>query len=242
MTSTAPEYPANLKRPASSVRFFFAAHAVLLLAVAGGFSRTFYLRPLFSTRPLPPVLYLHGAVLTAWFLLTVMQGWLIQTRRVQLHRRTGYFLAAYAAVVVVMGVIADLRMGSEITAPRDPEGIVFWGNLFSLVLFATFLSLAIVFRKRPETHKRLTLVASISIVGPAVARFADLSPSGAAARPFYGGGGLLALFGALILYDLIVRRRPHPVSIVGLLSTLVAGVLAAYLALSGSGFVLMRGA
>jgi hypothetical protein len=241
MSSAAPEYPANLERPVSSVRFFFAAHVVLLLALVGGFSRSFYLRPLFSTHPLPPVLYLHGAVLTAWFLVAVMQGWLIQTRRVRLHRRTGYFAAAYAVVVVLMGVIADLRMGAEITAPRDPEGIVFWGNLFSLALFATFVSLAVVFRKRPETHKRLTLVASISIVGPAVARFADWSFGGPAARPFYGGGGLLALFGVLIVFDLIVRRRPHTVSVLGLLSTLAAGTLAAYLAFSGRGFALLHG-
>ena len=30
------------------------------------------------------------------------------------------------------------------------------------------------------------------------------------ARRFYGIGGLLVLFGALIVYDLIVRRDPHP--------------------------------
>jgi hypothetical protein len=213
----------------------------MLLAVLGGFSHTFYLRPLYSVRPLPAVLYLHGAVLTAWFLLTVVQGWLVHTRRFRLHRRTGYVVATYAALVVAMGVIADLRMAEEIDSPKDPENIVVWGNFYSLVLFASYVSLAVVFRKQPEVHKRLTLLASVSIVGPALARFADFSPGGPAARPLYGIGGLLALYGSLTVYDLMVRRRPHPVSWIGALAFLVTLAAAVYLAISGRGFALLHG-
>lgn len=234
--------PAMSRR--GSVRFFFAAHMALLLAVLGGFSRTFYLRPMFSTRPLPPVLYVHGAVLTLWFLLAALQGWLVQTRRLRLHRRTGYFIAAYAAVVVVMGLVADLRLGAGITSPHDGDIIVFWGNLFSLVFFAALVSLGVVFRHRAETHKRLMLMASFSIVGPALARFADwpISPGGSGGRPLYGIGGLLLLFGSLIVYDLLVRRRPHPVSSFGALAILASLAAAVFLAVSGTGFSILHGA
>jgi hypothetical protein len=212
-----------------------------LLAVLVGFSHTFYLRPLFSSRPLPPALYLHGAVLTVWFLLTVLQGWLVETQRFRVHRRTGYVVAAYAALVVVMGLVADLRLAAEIDSPKDPDNIVFWGNLFSLALFTTYVSLAVVFRKKPEVHKRLTLLASISIVGPALARFADWSPGGFAARPLYGIGGLLVLFGSLFVYDFIVRRRPHPVSWIGALAFVAILTAAVYLAASGKGFSFLHG-
>ncbi len=244
MSRDTPEIAASPARgdSATSVDFFFFAHIALLLTLLVGFSRSFYLRPLFSTRSLPPVLYVHGTVLTVWFLLTVLQGWLVRTQRFRLHRRTGYCVAAYAAVVVTMGLVADLRLAGEIDSPKDPDNIVVWGNLFTLVMFATSVVLAVVYRKRPEVHKRLTLLASVSIVGPALARFSTWSifPGGDAARPLYGIGGLLVLFGSLLVYDLIVRRRPHPVSWIGALALVASLAAAAYLAFSGTGFAILH--
>ena len=245
MSSDALETGLTLDRRAtrSPVGFFFLAHLVLLVVVLVGFSPTFYLRPLFKTRPLPAVLYLHGAVLTFWFLLAVLQGWLIRTQRLRLHRRVGYVSAGYAALVVVMGLIADARLASEIESPSDAENIVFWGNLFTLMLFTAFVSLGVVFRKRPEAHKRLILLASFSIVGPAMARFTEwpIFPGGFDARRYYGIGGLLVLFGALIVYDLIVRRRPHPASWIGALAILASLAVAVFLAVSGKGFNILHG-
>lgn len=223
-------------RPASG--FFLLAHVALLVAVFVGFAPTFYLRPLYRAHPLPVVLYVHGAVLTCWFLLTVMQGWLIRTNRYRWHRQIGFVIAGYAALVVAMGMIADLRMASDIRTPQDVENIIVLGNFFSLVFFTTYVSLALVLRKRPDAHKRLILLASISIVGPALARFTEwpIFPGGINARPLYGVGGLLVLYGALIVYDLIVRRRPHPVSWIGTLAMLAGGAAAVFLAVSGAGF------
>jgi hypothetical protein len=229
-------------RPAGG--FFFLAHVALLVAVLVGFAPTFYLRPLYSTHPLPIVLYVHGAVLTCWFCLTVLQGWLIRTRRHRVHRQIGFAIAGYAALVVAMGLVADLRMASEIRTPQDADNIVVWGNFFSLVLFTTYVSLAVVLRKRSDAHRRLTFLASISIVGPALARFTEwpIFPGGMNARPYYGVGGLLFLYGALIVYDLIVRRRPHPVSWLGTLAMLACSTTAVYLAVSGKGFHILHGA
>ena len=60
--------------------------------------------------------------------------------------------------------------------------------------------------------------------------------------PLYGIGGLLVLFGSLILYDLVVRRRPHPVSWIGALAILASLVAAGFLAFSGMGFAILHGA
>jgi len=245
MSSDTPATGLTLdRRAAATTRFFFLGHLALLVVVLVGFSPAFFLRPLLRDGPLPVVLYLHGAVLTSWFLLTVLQGWLIQTRRLRLHRRIGYAVASYAAVVVVMGVIADARMASQIGSPADAENIVVWGNLFTLMLFTAFVSLAVVFRKRPEAHKRLTLLASMSIVGPAIARFPEwpIFPGGEDAHRYYGIGGLLVIFGLLIAYDLIVRRRPHPASWIGALAIVASLAAAVFLAVSGEGFAILRGA
>ena len=78
MSRAAADVVPDLPRTAtvSSVRFFFIAQVALLIAVLVGFSPTFYLRPLFKVHPLPAVLYVHGAVLTGWFMLTALwDGW-----------------------------------------------------------------------------------------------------------------------------------------------------------------------
>src|ERR1700730_9006168 len=114
--------------------FFLAAHVVLLVVVLLGFSPSFYLRSAsHHVRQLPTLLYVHGAVLTVWFLLTVMQGLLIRTQRLRLHRRLGYVAAGYAAVVIVFGILANLMLISEIDSPADGENVVVWGNFFTLV-------------------------------------------------------------------------------------------------------------
>jgi hypothetical protein len=70
---------------------------------------------------------------------------------------------------------------------------VLFGFSPTLLLLAVFVSLAVVFRSNPDAHKRLTLLASFSIVGPALARFTEwrIFPGGDEARPVYGIAGLL---------------------------------------------------
>jgi hypothetical protein len=57
----------------------------------------------------------------------------------------------------------------------------------------------------------------------------------------YGIVGLLVLFVSLIVYDLIVRRRPHPVSWIGALAFVASLAAAVSLALSGGGFAILHG-
>lgn len=227
-----------------STRFYLAAHVVLLLVLLGGFSRSFYLRPMFGADTLPPFLYLHGTVITAWFVLAALQAWWIQAGSMRFHRRSGYFLAAFGGLVVAVGLVADLRLGRAISSPSDPEIIVFWGNLFTLGLFATFVSVGVLFRRKAEVHKRLMLLASFSIVGPALARLADwpVSPGGSGARPLYGIVGLVVLFGSLLAFDVLQRRRPHPVSAIGVVAILVGLAAAVFLGVSGRGFDFLHGA
>lgn len=47
-----------------------------------GFAPTFFLRPVFTDRPKPACLYVHGAVLTLWFALAFVRGVLVARRRV----------------------------------------------------------------------------------------------------------------------------------------------------------------
>jgi len=87
----------------------------------------------------------------------------------------------------------------------------------SIVAFAILLAAAIVLRRRPDTHKRLMLLASISIVQPAfgrIFRWPVFVASGAegimlsVAAPF-------ALVGALFVYDLLSCKSLHSATVAG---------------------------
>jgi hypothetical protein len=246
MSSGTPELYVAPARGISGSRpsFFLAAHVVLLVVVLLGLSPSFFLRSAFHhVTPLSALLYAHGAVLTVWFLITVVQGWLIRAQELRLHRRLGYVAAGYAVIVIVFGTLANLRLISEIDSPDDGENIVVWGNFFTLVMFAAFVSLAIVFRKKPEVHKRLILLASMSIVGPALARFPrwPIFAGGLEAGRTYAIAGLLIMFALLLMYDVVTRKKPHPASWVGMVLILASLGGAVVLGITGIGYHILHG-
>ena len=170
-------------------------------------------------------------------------GGLIQTQRLRLHRQFGYVAAGYAAIVIVFGTLANIRLISEIDSPADGENIVVWGNFFTLVMFAAFVSLAVVFRKRPEAHKRLMLLASMSIIGPALARLPrwPIFAGGLEAGRIYAIAGLLIMFALLLTYDVVTRKKPHPASWVGMVLILSSIAGAVFLGVTGIGFHMLHG-
>lgn len=196
-------------------RWFFAVFAGLLLAIVlVGFSPTFYLRPFFRTRPLPAYLYLHGALLTAWFGLLFLQSCLVATRNMPMHRRIGVAGALVAAALVPVSAMVAVRSIERFSAnnfaPRRIQEIVI-GDLLALVLFSVLVALAVHWRHRPDWHKRLMTVACITIIGPAVSRVVSLL---SVPPPVL----LLLLLLPLPVHDLVTRRRVHRATAIGLLA------------------------
>jgi hypothetical protein len=58
--------------------------------------------------------------------------------------------------------------------------------LFDMVLFATFVWLAIAQRRKPQSHKRWMLLATVNVVTAAIARWPGVLPLGPLA--FFGHG------------------------------------------------------
>jgi hypothetical protein len=95
-------------------------------------------------------------------------------------------------------------------------------------MFGIFIAVAIVNTNRTETHKRLMLVATVSLLQPALARvfFAFITGVGPGLRPGVGepppvaisiAPGLIGdlLIVAAIIYDWRTRGRPHPAYLIG---------------------------
>lgn len=186
--------------------FYTGIALAMLLAVFVGFSRTFYLRPMFTGSALSPLLHVHGALFTTWVLLFVAQTALVAKRRVDLHRRLGYFGAFLAAAMFSVGIFTAVEAARRGAAPLgiDPRGFMAI-PLGDMALFGTLVFCAVWFRRNKESHKRLMLLAYIGILPAAFARWPylqNLGPIG-----FFGAADLFIVVAAA--YDFASRGKVH---------------------------------
>ena len=202
---------------ATAERRFFTGIALAMMAtVFVGFSRSFFLRPLFPDWPSPsePIFYVHGVLFTAWIVLLVVQASLVARGRTALHRTIGPFSAVLAAAMVVLGTL-----GALIAARRDTgfvgipvPALQFLAiPMFDMVLFATFVWLAIAQRRNPQSHKRWMLLATVNLLPAAIARWPGVNPLGPLA--FFGLTDLFVV--GLAIWDFRARGRLHPVTLWG---------------------------
>jgi hypothetical protein len=192
--------------------FFSVMSVAAAMVVVVGFSRTYYLRTYFDGPALSPLRAVHGAVLSAWVLLAVAQPLLVAARRTAVHRRLGVLGAALAAAVVVNGVAMAITSAREGRAPPGIDPRAFLAiPLFELVAFTPLVAAGLYVRHRPEAHKRLMLLATVSILGAPSARLPGALAT--VGQPFFLVVDAFVV--AVIVYDVVTRRRVHPASLWG---------------------------
>jgi hypothetical protein len=201
-----------------------------------GFGPTFFLRPLFDVPPMPLYLYLHGVVGTAWFALVVVQTVLIANRHFARHRQLGWFGLGLGAMIIGLGVYTSTHMVPRNAAAHPPlsdadiqlYSAVTAADLAGFVVFPMLVALAIYFRRRPDIHMRLMLIATVEMLGPAAARIG----SWGGVYPSIIATVMFGLLGVLVIHDLWTRRRIHLATVLGF--TFLIGVNATFQA-SGVG-------
>lgn len=154
-------------------RFYLSIASASALLAFAGFARSYYLRTVFGFPPLPGLLHLHGFVMTLWFVLFFVQAWLILVHRTRFHRQLGIFGVGLALLMVMLTSTVVIRASHRgFTAfPETVKGTGFLLLSLGIVLtFALLFSAAISFRRRSAVHKRLMVLASLSIWGPAISR------------------------------------------------------------------------
>ena len=197
--------------------FYTGMTIAMLVTVYVGFARSFFLRPLFPAWPSPsePIFYVHGAAFTAWIVLLVVQASLVATGRTAVHRRLGGWGVVLAAAMLVLGILGALVAAGRPTGfvgiPVSPLQFLVI-PIVDMVLFASFVGLAITRRNDPQSHKRWMLLATMNLLTAAVARWPGVITLGAPPLFF----GLTDLFlVALAIWDFASRGRLHPVTLWG---------------------------
>ena len=199
------------------LRWFFAASAAAGAGVVFvGFAPTYYLKPVWGGPSLPLRVHIHGILFTAWMLLFVLQSFLIARKRTRMHRRLGIVGAVLIAGMLVSGLsvsIAWARVDSPGTGavagvPRLVAVVI---PLASIAMFALLASIGLLYRRRPDVHKRLMLLATIALLPPALGRISFLAARGPAA--FFAVTCLFIV--ALAVYDYVIHQRVYPASLWG---------------------------
>lgn len=206
-------------------RRFFTWMAVAMAATAfAGFARTYYLSG-FHNAPTPvltPSVHIHGALATAWILVLIAQVRLIAYRRRDIHRWVGMAGALIGAAAFVSGIFVALysqrRQHTPATAGTLADPYVFlMFPITTMGLFAVFATLGVLQRQRPEAHKRFMLLATISLITPALARLVTQIEGAIGVVGVPGVVGAVVLMNlfliALVVHDLQTRGRLHPVTL-----------------------------
>ena len=219
-------------------RGFLIFHSAILAIVLIGFGRSYYLRDWFLVRPLDIPLRIHGLFLTCWFVATVVQSYLAYSGRGSLHRKVAWLAGIAALGVVISATWINTRLALEIRSPQEPENAFIWSNYMSLAVFVALFATALFKRREAQKHRRLMLLASIAIVGPAFARFAfwPIFGYGVAGGAPFALGGLLLLMLTLVGYDLATLKKVHSTTLRGITAIILFIALGVGLGLSGVGF------
>ena len=205
--------------------YFYLYMGIVCLAVAFiGFAPTYWTGLLRGTFQANPVIHIHGATFFAWTVFVVFQTWLAASGRLRRHRRWGFVGVSLATAMVMLGILAAINSmkvaaGLGLTDAGKAFAIV---PLASISFFGTLVTLAIVKARQIETHKRLMLLASISILDAPIARWfiTFLAPPGPPGPPpvavdLLPAAVTLILLCVALVFDWRTRGRPHSAYVIG---------------------------
>lgn len=184
----------NARPPiASGAGSFFFRMSVACFAVAViGFAPSYWIPLLRGNLDVAPIVHLHAACFYGWTLMFMRQTWLVSVGQTGRHRELGMAGVALAAGMFFAGMGAAIHSIKRM----DAAGFGLEGRPFSIIAvssvttYAVLVAVAIFKVRNPELHKRLMLVATVSILPAAIARWfilifasKNLGPQGGVLAP-----------------------------------------------------------
>jgi hypothetical protein len=220
MATTAAAIP-RAKAP----RRLYVGLAVLatLIAIAGFWSA--YFGPLFAgTAGKTALIHFHAAVYVGWLAIFITQAVLAASGRVASHIKLGRVAIGYGVLVIAVGLLtAFARFAGRVRAGDVVAAQVqLLGPLLDMLVFAPLFAAAVYYRRTPELHKRLMIVATTSLLIAAVSRMSFLGTprNQLLVHLIWVAPILLAM-----AHDFWRKRIVHPVYVLGLVVLVLEGPL-----------------
>ena len=216
---------ATPKQSTRVVARIYVPAAILATVIAlAGFWPSYFGPLLAGTVDTIPLIHFHAAVYTGWLVLVIAQGVLAATGQTALHMKIGKLGMSYGVFLIFVGfATAFTRFAQRIDADKvqDAQRILF-GPLTDMLVFSAFLGAAWLYRRQPEIHKRLIIVATTVLLIAAVGRmpFWKSAPAMSLSWPHIGTFLLVWLSPIYVamIYDYVRRRLIHPVYVIGILT------------------------
>jgi Ca2+/H+ antiporter len=144
--------------------------------------------------------------------LLIAQIVLVSADRVDWHKRLGILGITLAGLMVLVGFATIIGAVRRHSAPGMSTDALFAVDVLQLAVFAILVACALALRTDGATHKRLMILATVALLGPALSRWPyDFVFSSDLA--FYGTLDSFLIF--MIAFDLWSRRRVHLATILG---------------------------
>jgi hypothetical protein len=218
--------------------YVWMAGTCFLIAVLG-FLPTYWMPLAKGSFKAEPMVHVHGIVMFAWVTFFFTQTRLVAQGKILAHRTWGMLgISIITAMAFIVTAVTSLRL-AQAALPGQPAAIVrevrafTWVTMGALAFIVPVFTLAIVKLKDSETHKRLILLMTISMLGAPIARWFLFAapppdpnaPPWPAGLPVIGAPPMLiaisaALIGDILLfvamaYDWRTRGKVHPVYLIG---------------------------
>src|SRR5215470_1884774 len=153
--------------------------ALVLVSVFVGFAQSYYLQGMlklppwkaFATPPHPVLVHIHAVIFSSWILLLVAQTSAVAGGRVEVHRRLGVAGFGLACLLVLVGLAVICEFLSRHHALEDPSLRFPFLQIIDLLVFSTLICFGYRQRFKPAAHKRLMLIGTIALLGPAFSRW-----------------------------------------------------------------------
>ena len=194
-------------------KFYIALTVLMAATVAVGFWPSYFGQLIHGLPARPWIIHVHGTVFVGWMTLLAIQVGLAATGRVRTHRKLGTFGIAYGFLVLILGLIAGFAAPvihfSAGEWSMDEAAAFLLLILGDMALFGGFFMASVKYRRRPEVHKRLMVLATVALVFAGAGRMEYLPV------PVRMTIWLSPVFAGMV-YDRVTRGKIHPTYWIGL--------------------------
>lgn len=205
-------------------RFLYLAIWVAMASVVAlGFGRGFLGLLAGTNPPKEWFVHTHAMVMGIWLVLFACQVTLAARGDIVRHRQLGRITISWGLLVLFAGLtVSVMRMWALVDDGQEEaaRSAMIW-PLIDMLLFAGFFVPAVLYRHRPEIHKRLMVVAATSLIVAGAGRGIRFDAPGTGMYFLFLGAWLSPILIGL-LHDVLTRRILHPVYLLGLLVLIVS--------------------
>lgn len=186
-------------------RYFYSIVSLTMLVLTSiGFSKFLMGGTESDDSEIPPAIkalvVVHGVALLLWIVVFFVQSVLIAVRSRKLHMTLGWGGVAIALVVILTSPVMATR-AVRVRPMEHLFGMTY--SQFLLVMytevlaFAVFVALAIAYRKKPNVHRSMIVLATLAVISGSTSRIDVLYGA-------FGGHGWAGLFGVPIALGAVI--------------------------------------